>query len=182
MSVFNNKNTLEQLFGKIWITRPMDFANGEKYQNINICFQSTDEEFIAIDYMRLEPDGVYYKKNKRIGKFDDQSFKKYFENEYGGLMIQQNSTSEYQEDGAVFDIVAKLFGEGKSLKSIAKETSISEQKVRKILITKGFYSSELSNKIISLFESGMTITDVQKELKLTRGAVTSYLPYGFEIK
>lgn len=62
MSVFNNKNTLEPLFGKLWITKPIDFSGGEKYQNINICFQSSDGEFIAIDYMRLEPDGTYYKK------------------------------------------------------------------------------------------------------------------------
>lgn len=181
MSVFNNKATLEQLLGKIWITRPIDFSNGEKYQNINICFQSSDDEFIAIDYMRLEPDGMYYKKTKRIGRLDDASFKKYFENEYGGLVIEQNTNADSAGD-AVFDTVARLYGEGKSLKAIAKEAAISEQKVRKILITKKLYASELSDKILKLLDEGKSIDEIGGELKLKRSAITSYLPYGYDIK
>lgn len=175
MSVFNNKSTLEQLQGKIWITKPIDFSNGEKYQNINICFQSSEDEFIAIDYMRLEHDGVYYRKNKRLGRTGDASFKRFFENEYGGLIIEQGSDTD---GNAVFDTVARLFTEGKSLKAIAKESGLSEQKVRKVLITKQLYSSELSERILLMLDSGNDIDKICKELKLTRGAVTSYIPYG----
>lgn len=178
MSVFNNEDTLAPLLGKIWITRPIDFSNGEKYQNINICFLSADGQFTAIDYMRLEPDGMYYKKNKRLGRLHDASFKKYFAHEYGGLVIEQESEGE---GDAVFDTVAKLYGDGKSLKAIAKETAISEQKVRKILITKKLYSSEISDKILALANEGKSIDEISAELGLKRGAVTSYLPYGHEI-
>lgn len=179
MSVFNNKDTLEPLLGKIWITKSIDFSNGEKYQNINICFQSADNEFIAIDYMRLEPDGVYYKKNKRLGRMGDASLRKYFEDEYGGLVIEQNSAADI-EGGAVFDDVARLYGEGKSLKAIARETAISEQKVRKILITKKLYSSEVSDKILALLDEGKGMDEISKELGIKRGAISSYLPYGYE--
>lgn len=54
----------------------------------------------------------------------------------------------------LFSSVVRLSEQELSLKEISKRLHISEQKVRKILITAGVWSSETSRKISSLVESG----------------------------
>lgn len=94
-------------------------------------------------------------------------------------MIEQIFDTDIEGD-TVFDVVSRLYGGGKSLKAISRETSLSEQKVRKILITKTIYSTQFSDKIPAMLKEGKSINEIGRELKLMRGAITSYLPYGYE--
>lgn len=71
----------------------------------------------------------------------------------------------------------KLHKKGLSLKQIAREQQISEQKVRKILITAGLWSSETCEKITALTKAGVSIDQTMVETRLTRNAVLSYMPY-----
>lgn len=71
----------------------------------------------------------------------------------------------------------ELHKKGLSLKQIGKELNISEQKVRKILITAGLWSSERCEKITALAKAGVSIDQTMVETRLTRNAVLSYMPY-----
>lgn len=77
----------------------------------------------------------------------------------------------------IFTSVLRLSEQGVSLKQIGRQLGISEQKVRKILITAGAWSSETSKKISSLVENGKSLDEIQAVTGLTRNAVLSYLPY-----
>lgn len=77
----------------------------------------------------------------------------------------------------IFTSVLRLSEQGVSLKQIGRQLGISEQKVRKILISVGAWSSETSKKINSLVESGKSLDEIQAVTSLTRNAVLSYLPY-----
>ena len=77
----------------------------------------------------------------------------------------------------IFTSVLRLSEQGVSLKQIGRQLGISEQKVRKILISAGAWSSETSKKINSLVESGKSLDEIQAITGLTRNAVLSYLPY-----
>lgn len=78
---------------------------------------------------------------------------------------------------ALFTSVIRLNEQGLSLKSIAKNLEISEQKARKILITAGAWSSETSEKIAALAKNGKSTEEIQAATGLSRNAVLSYMPY-----
>lgn len=71
----------------------------------------------------------------------------------------------------------KLCKKGLSLKQISRELTISEQKVRKILITAGLWSSETCEKVAALAKEGCSIDQIMVETRLSRNAVLSYMPY-----
>lgn len=64
-----------------------------------------------------------------------------------------------------------------SLNEVAAEFDITAMKARKLLITAGVYSTELSRKIQSLHESGKKIPEIERIVGLSRASVHSYLPY-----
>lgn len=64
-----------------------------------------------------------------------------------------------------------------SLNELAAEFDITAMKARKLLITAGVYSTELSRKIFSLYESGKKISEIERIVGLSRASVHSYLPY-----
>lgn len=77
----------------------------------------------------------------------------------------------------LIDKVANTYKKTGSLKETAKIHHISEQKVRKLLITKGVYSTPLADKIANLHAQGLTSKEIEDKLKMSRAAVNSYLPY-----
>lgn len=77
----------------------------------------------------------------------------------------------------IFQKVEQLYMQGMSQRQIALRTEISMQKVRKILITLGRYSSPNSEIIQTLYARGLSKADIAKKLKITENAVSSYLPY-----
>ena len=64
-----------------------------------------------------------------------------------------------------------------SIRSIAEEFDITPLKVRKLLITAGVFSTEISDEINDLFSQGKSIIEIQKITGLGRASVYSYLPY-----
>lgn len=78
---------------------------------------------------------------------------------------------------ALFTSVVRLHEQGIANKVIARQLKISEQKVRKILITTGAWSSPLSLKIQKMRKEGKSIGEIAEHLEITRNAVLSYLPY-----
>ena len=75
--------------------------------------------------------------------------------------------------------------EGKypSLQVIADELNRQEikglnpLKVRKLLITAGVYKSQIASSVLPLWNAGMSVQEIQKQLNLSRASVNSYLPY-----
>lgn len=66
---------------------------------------------------------------------------------------------------------------GLSLRQLSEEFDITLMKVRKLLITAGVYSSEISDSINQLKNGGKTIEEIMQITRLSRASVHSYLPY-----
>lgn len=78
---------------------------------------------------------------------------------------------------ALMTSVLRLHEQGLSLKAIARQLKVSEQKVRKILITAGAWSSPTSRKVAELQAAGKSLDEIAAALGITRNAVLSYTPY-----
>ena len=64
-----------------------------------------------------------------------------------------------------------------SIRDIAKALNITPIKVRKMLITAGYYSTKLSRKVQELYAQGCEIQEIMDKTGLKRTSVHSYLPY-----
>ena len=64
-----------------------------------------------------------------------------------------------------------------SLRAASNELGISVSKVMKLLITGGYYSSDIYEQITELTEQGKTVSEIQELLGVSRATVQSYLPY-----
>ncbi len=73
--------------------------------------------------------------------------------------------------------VLELYGELGKIKPTARAAGISEQTVRKLLITAGAYTCDLTVKVQDLLAQGMTIAEVASTLGKSENAVRSYMPY-----
>ena len=78
---------------------------------------------------------------------------------------------------ALMTSVLRLHEQGLILKAIARQLKVSEQKVRKILITAGAWSSPTSRKVADLQAAGKSLDEIAAALGITRNAVLSYTPY-----
>ena len=82
------------------------------------------------------------------------------------------------------DEAVALYEEDCSLRSIADMLTLNPMKVRKLLITAGVYESEVAEKVQATFQEyretqdyKTSILSTANTLKLSKAAVTSYLPY-----
>ena len=82
------------------------------------------------------------------------------------------------------DAAVALYEEDCSLQSIADALALNPIKVRKLLITAGVYESNAAKKVKNTFEEYRKTQDYKTAtlttaavLKLSKGSVTSYLPY-----
>lgn len=64
-----------------------------------------------------------------------------------------------------------------SIRDVAQAMNTTPLKIRKILITTGHYSTDLSRKVQSLREQGCSIQQIMKQTGLKRAPVHAYLPY-----
>jgi hypothetical protein len=64
-----------------------------------------------------------------------------------------------------------------SLRDVAAEFDITLLKVRKILITVGEYTTDISEQVQDLRKQGKTIPEIMEITGLSRASVHSYLPY-----
>ena len=77
----------------------------------------------------------------------------------------------------LIETVCCNYQNGVSVRSLARQFELSPMKTRKILITGGVYSTDLSTEIEELYKDGRTIGEIAEMLSMTKANVNSYLPY-----
>ena len=77
----------------------------------------------------------------------------------------------------LIETVCYNYKNGVSVRALAKQMELSPMKTRKILITGGCYSTDLSTEIGELYQDGKTVTEIAELLNTTPANVNSYLPY-----
>lgn len=77
----------------------------------------------------------------------------------------------------LMDSVVKDYEKTNSMKETGRLNDISEQKVKKILITKGKYSNALSIQVGNLVNQGLSIDEIGQKLNVSRATVNMYTPY-----
>lgn len=73
--------------------------------------------------------------------------------------------------------VVSLYRRCGSIKQVSRETKISEQTIRRLLITRGEYVTHLSAELSAMHESGLDAFAIAEKLRMSPKAVLSYLPY-----
>lgn len=71
----------------------------------------------------------------------------------------------------------EVMGDDRSINETAAEFSISPMKVRKILITGGYYDTETYRGIKGMKDAGLTVEEIANQIKKKPITVRSYLPY-----
>lgn len=79
--------------------------------------------------------------------------------------------------GEPFDDRMECSGVAPSIRDVAAALNTTPLKARKILITAGYYSTELSRKVQKLQEDGCTIQEIMERTGLKWASVHAYLPY-----
>lgn len=74
---------------------------------------------------------------------------------------------------ATFGRAVEMYKAGVSMRRIAAELKISQQKVRKILITAGLYTTEESK----MLDAGLSFDEIRLRVRKTDNAVYGMLPY-----
>lgn len=99
-------------------------------------------------------------------------------------MGRKKRNPEYDADNimkellnAVSECYGNQAGSNESLRCVAREFDITHLKARKLLITAGAYSTEISDYVNSLKTDGKTIPEIMQTTGLSRASVHSYLPY-----
>ena len=64
-----------------------------------------------------------------------------------------------------------------SVRFVAKEMDTTVLRARKLLITAGYYSTEMSRKVRELHEQGVPVSGIMEATGLGQASVYSYLPY-----
>ena len=77
----------------------------------------------------------------------------------------------------LIETVCYNYKNGVSVRALAKQMELSPMKTRKILITGGCYSTDLSTEIGELYQDGKTVAEIAALLDTTPANVNSYLPY-----
>ncbi len=64
-----------------------------------------------------------------------------------------------------------------SVRFVAEEMDTTILRARKLLITAGYYSTEMSRKVRKLHEQGVPVSEIMETTGLGQASVYSYLPY-----
>ncbi len=77
----------------------------------------------------------------------------------------------------LIEAVSECYESTGELKRTADEFSMSALKIRKLLVTAGLYSNDISDEICKLYSEGKTIAEIQEITGLGKSSVNGYLPY-----
>lgn len=81
--------------------------------------------------------------------------------------------------GTKYDDRDSEAGEGRPyLHELAKEFKTSTVRIRKILITKGLYSTEVTREVERLLSNGYKVSEISEMMNLKQAAVCAAMPYG----
>ena len=64
-----------------------------------------------------------------------------------------------------------------TINETAEKFGVTPAKIRKILVTGGYYNTEMYRQVMALREQGMDAEEIAKKLGKKKGTVQSYLPY-----
>lgn len=67
--------------------------------------------------------------------------------------------------------------EAPSISAVARELNTTTIRIKKMLITAGFYTTAVSRKVLELHESGASMKEIMEKTGLKEASVYSYLPY-----
>ena len=73
--------------------------------------------------------------------------------------------------------IIDLYAQTESIKATAAISGLSPQKVRRILITAGQWTSPMADKINHLYAHGKSISQIASALEVREKTVIGYLPY-----
>lgn len=65
----------------------------------------------------------------------------------------------------------------RSITKIAKKLGVSEERVRRTLITEGLWISRSAKPIVKLFQEGKSVPEIAETLMISEKTVQSYIPY-----
>lgn len=65
----------------------------------------------------------------------------------------------------------------RSITQVAKKLGVSEERVRRTLITEGLWTSRSAEPIIRLFQEGKSVPEIAEKLMISEKTVQSYVPY-----
>ena len=129
-----------------------------------------DGSFASVDALHLDHDGIYYYNKKRLGSITSEEFQKHIDTITNNIASMSANETE-------FDEICEYYSSVNSINKAANQFGLSEQRIRRILITRGLYTSDLYNKIKEMFSLGKTVDEISKELGIPRKQIVSYLPY-----
>ena len=78
---------------------------------------------------------------------------------------------------SLIDTVVEMYDSGLSMRKIGTQLSLSQMKVRKILITTGAYTSQRCEEIHDYYQNGYSVEDIAEIFHMTQSNVYSYLAY-----
>jgi len=144
-------------------------------QIVNVSLKLEDGSFGAVEVLTMMSDGVFYRSNKRIGKFDSPEFQEYIKKFIPQEEVQI-ARPPLQNEDELFKRVGEVYVQTKSIKKTAKWAGMSEERTRRILFTIGAYTCDTHEKIMSLSKEGVSLSDAAKQVGLSVPQVRAYLP------
>lgn len=168
MSLANNPDTMHRYVGDIWMTRPQSPPDKTRLQGITVCARRGGE-FFAVDYLQLDAEGVYYKNGKPLGRLNDDSMRRY----------AARLSGAGEDEQALYSRVREKYKAGAEMSAIARELGLSAERVRRILITAGDYTSSFTEQVAWLYDGGRgkTVAEIAGILGASEGRVRGHLPY-----
>lgn len=95
-------------------------------------------------------------------------------------MARPKKKPEYDSNIIMEDLllsVSESYAETGELKMTAEEFDMSALKIRKLLITAGAYSSDISDEVNELYQLGKSLEEIQSITGLGKSSINGYLPY-----
>ncbi len=78
---------------------------------------------------------------------------------------------------SIYADIVEEYASCKSITQIARKLRVSEERVRRTLITEGLWTSRTAAAVGRLFYKGKTVPEIAEELTISEKTVQSYLPY-----
>ena len=95
-------------------------------------------------------------------------------------MARQKLKPEFDAESVKSDLIETVcdsYRNGVSVRALAKKFELSPMKTRKILITGGVYSTDISTEVDALYKDGKTVGEIAELLSMTAANVNSFGRY-----
>lgn len=76
-----------------------------------------------------------------------------------------------------YDTILHVYSSTQSIRKTAITIGVSEQVVRRCIITAGLYSTDITDKISRMRNGGLSVSDIMQRTGLCYSAVLANMPY-----